>query len=187
MPGYNNRGNPFYLPTRRPDSMQQRPVPQPTRRQIAEEDECPICSEELPPKGPNGEVTDREEHVAQCIKDHMYTSTPTTPASERVQLISGPTSDPAGASSASLPNRLSSSLSRPSSSRPRRMTGGRMLVYKATEKDCMGDDSHALECVICLEEFEVGDDMGRLECLCKFHKVSILHITCPYSNTDRNA
>ena len=27
--------------------------------------------------------------------------------------------------------------------------------------------------MICFEESAVGDDMGRLECLCKFHKVSL--------------
>jgi hypothetical protein len=40
-----------------------------------------------------------------------------------------------------------------------------MFPYKATEKDCIDD----AECTICLEEFEVGVDMARLECLCRFH------------------
>jgi hypothetical protein len=47
-----------------------------------------------------------------------------------------------------------------------------MLVYNATEKDCVGDEGVREECIICFEEFEVGDEMGRLECLCKFHRVS---------------
>ena len=47
-----------------------------------------------------------------------------------------------------------------------------MLVYHASEKDCVGEDGEGgQECVICFEEFAVGDEMGRLECLCKFHKV----------------
>lgn len=47
-----------------------------------------------------------------------------------------------------------------------------MVVYHASEKDCVGEDGEgAQECVICFEEFAVGDEMGRLECLCKFHKV----------------
>lgn len=49
---------------------------------------------------------------------------------------------------------------------PRR-TG--MFPYKATEKDCVDD----AECTICLEEFEVGVQMARLECLCRFHEKCI--------------
>ena len=49
-----------------------------------------------------------------------------------------------------------------------------MVVYHASEKDCIGGDGAVQECVICFEEFAVGDEMGRLECLCKFHKVSLL-------------
>jgi len=60
----------------------------------------------------------------------------------------------------------------PSSSfQQRRRTTG-MVVYLATEKDCVGEGGEGeAECVICFEEFAVGDEMGRLECLCKFHKV----------------
>lgn len=50
-----------------------------------------------------------------------------------------------------------------SSTSPVRRTG--VFPYKATEKDCIDD----AECTICLEEFEVGEDMGRLECFCRFH------------------
>lgn len=53
----------------------------------------------------------------------------------------------------------------------------RMLIYHATEKDCFSadgdDDGEAQECVICFEEFQPGDEMGRLECLCKFHRACI--------------
>ncbi|KFY80814.1 hypothetical protein V499_00328 [Pseudogymnoascus sp. VKM F-103] len=62
-----------------------------------------------------------------------------------------------------------SPLAHPSSSfspEPRR-TG--MFPYKATEKDCVDD----AECTICLEEFEVGEQMARLECLCRFHEKCI--------------
>lgn len=55
--------------------------------------------------------------------------------------------------------------------RPRTNTPAqRMLVYHATEKDCFDASGGAQECVICFEEFEVGQEMGRLECLCKFHR-----------------
>ncbi|ELR05011.1 hypothetical protein VC83_05101 [Pseudogymnoascus destructans] len=62
-----------------------------------------------------------------------------------------------------------SPFAHPSSSfspEPRR-TG--MFPYKATEKDCVDD----AECTICLDEFEVGVQMARLECLCRFHEKCI--------------
>lgn len=55
-----------------------------------------------------------------------------------------------------------------------------MVVYHASEKDCVGEDGEGLqECVICFEEFSVGVEMGRLECLCKFHKVGHLSLCSP--------
>ncbi|KAL2757591.1 hypothetical protein ACRALDRAFT_2057298 [Sodiomyces alcalophilus JCM 7366] len=51
--------------------------------------------------------------------------------------------------------------------RTRRRTG--MFPYVATEKDCID----SAECTICLEEFEVGVPMARLECLCRFHRACI--------------
>ncbi|KAK1835602.1 FYVE, RhoGEF and PH domain-containing protein 6 [Podospora conica] len=50
---------------------------------------------------------------------------------------------------------------------PPRRTG--MFPYTATEKDCVD----SAECTICLEEFEVGVPMARLECLCRFHRACI--------------
>ena len=142
----------------------QQPIQAPQRRVVAEEDECPICSAELPPKGPNGETSDRERHVDECIRSHSF-GAPTPPQPQQAEAAVQPT----GAGPASpVP-------AQPSGSRPRRMTGGRMLKYMATEKDCSGEDGLNQECVICLEDFEVGDEMGRLECLCKFHKVRFPH------------
>ncbi|PCH06244.1 Zinc finger, FYVE-related [Penicillium occitanis (nom. inval.)] len=50
----------------------------------------------------------------------------------------------------------------------------RMLSFTATEKDCLSEDSTPQECTICMEEYEVGDKLARLECLCKFHKSCIV-------------
>jgi hypothetical protein len=156
------------------------PAPTPARRQIAEEDECPICSEELPPKGPNGETTDRERHVEECIASHLYTSTPPSRTTSAPP-DTGEGSSASAAFPAPIPAPTAATASMtplgsvPSSSAPlrqRRMTGGRMLVYRATEKDCVAEDGTEAECVICFEEFEPGDEMGRLECLCRFHRVS---------------
>ncbi|RAL04294.1 phosphatidylinositol-3-phosphate-binding ubiquitin-protein ligase [Aspergillus ibericus CBS 121593] len=50
----------------------------------------------------------------------------------------------------------------------------RLVVFKATEKDCVGQDGGLQECTICMEEYEVGQSLVRLECLCKFHKRCIV-------------
>ncbi|KAL4897505.1 hypothetical protein BDV59DRAFT_190490 [Aspergillus ambiguus] len=50
----------------------------------------------------------------------------------------------------------------------------RMIAFAATEKDCLGQDGGAQECTICMEDYEVGQPLVRLECLCKFHKRCIV-------------
>lgn len=59
-----------------------------------------------------------------------------------------------------------------SQSQPESTVG--MLHFKATEKDCVGEDGAPQECTICMEDYEVGMELTRLECLCKFHKVCII-------------
>ncbi|KIV81475.1 hypothetical protein PV11_03660 [Exophiala sideris] len=49
-----------------------------------------------------------------------------------------------------------------------------MLPFIATEKDCVGEDGSTPECSICMVEYDVGDELARLECLCKFHKSCIV-------------
>ncbi|KAK3074281.1 hypothetical protein LTR53_003392 [Teratosphaeriaceae sp. CCFEE 6253] len=72
------------------------------------------------------------------------------------------------------PSTAAAARPRAPSHRPRGMA-----LYTATEKDCLapsasgGAAEEPQECVICLEEFAVGDAMGRMECLCKFHRVCI--------------
>ena len=50
----------------------------------------------------------------------------------------------------------------------------RMVTFTATEKDCTTHDGTMPECSICMEEYEVGEKLARLECLCKFHKQCIV-------------
>ncbi|KAK4673157.1 hypothetical protein QC763_109360 [Podospora pseudopauciseta] len=111
----------------------------PAAPQIAEEDECPVCHRELPPRTlPNYEAV-REAHINMCITSHSaYGGTSSAPPGEN------PLPPP-----------------------PPRRTG--MFPYTATEKDCVD----SAECSICLEEFEVGVAMARLECLCRFHRACI--------------
>ena len=125
------------------------------RRQVKEEDECPVCGEEMPP----GEAV-REAHVQECIAER-FSSTPSSSArpppaaNPDVPQPSGPSTPPA-------------QRPRATSYRPRGMA-----LYKANEKDCTTEDGEPQECVICFEEFQPGDEMGRMECLCKFHRKCI--------------
>jgi len=48
-------------------------------------------------------------------------------------------------------------------------THGRYLVYTLKAGSPLQDS----ECVICFEEFQVGDKIARLECLCNYHRVRI--------------
>lgn len=151
------------------------------RPQLREEDECPVCHHALPPKGPDGSEAEREAHVESCIAAH-FSSGPRPPHPP----ASAATSAAVTASAATIPQTASSrpvlsghrdsagSLDLPSSSSHQRMRTPGMFVYHASEKDCVGQDGEGVqECVICFEEFAVGDEMGRLECLCKFHRVSL--------------
>lgn len=145
---------------------------------LREEDECPICHRALPPRGPDGSEVAREAHVTACIESHFSSATPQasrpppSAATQAAVAASAATSLQAGGRF--VANRAENWQDRGSiHSLPRRRTTG-MVVYHANEKDCVGEDGGAQECVICFEEFAVGVEMGRLECLCKFHKVRFL-------------
>jgi hypothetical protein len=161
----------------------------PPRRQMAEEDECPVCSRELPPKGPDGDTTDRDAHVQECIDSRLYTASPPVPSRTQSANQAPDVAGSVASASTSMPSASSSSLPASGSigtssyasgsaipTQQRRMTGGRMLTYTASEKDYMGADGEANECVICFDEFAEGDRMGRLECLCRFHEVSLTYL-----------
>jgi hypothetical protein len=147
------------------------PVPAPQappapRRQIAEEDECPICGNELPPKGPDGDDADRVQHVEDCIAIHSGSPPPVPTGqtsqslpSQRTRGMSSATAPAGNGEGASNGNRLS-------------MSARGMYPYVATEKDCIDEQGNEAECVICFEEFEAGAKMARLVCWCKFHEVS---------------
>lgn len=156
----------------------QPPAPQP---QLREEDECPICHQALPPKGPDGSEVAREAHVQTCIETQFSTSGPRSshppPMAAPGAAIAASAATPsqaAGPQPIPTGHRTSTGSSdMPSASFQQRRRVAGMLVYHASEKDCVGEDGEqAQECVICFEEFSVGDEMGRLECLCKFHRVS---------------
>jgi len=141
------------------------PQPKP-RREVREEDECPVCGTELPP----GEQV-REAHIQECIAERF--SSGTTPSMRPPAPITNSANNPldpavASASSASTPHIQANTRPRATSYRPRGMA-----LYRATEKDCTNAAGEPQECVICFEDFEPGDELGRMECLCKFHKQCI--------------
>ncbi|KAL9019253.1 MAG: hypothetical protein Q9185_003427 [Variospora sp. 1 TL-2023] len=163
-----------------------RPLPPRPQPQLREEDECPICHQALPPKGADGSEAAREGHIAECIEQHFSTSTPrsnrphpsmATDAAVTASAAGARQSQAAGGSGTSDGSVRRESEGAGSSndnafqrigSQRRRVAG--MVTYSASEKDCMGEGGESAECVICFEEFEQGAEMGRLECLCKFHK-----------------
>ncbi|KAF2186434.1 FYVE-domain-containing protein [Zopfia rhizophila CBS 207.26] len=136
--------------------------PQP-RRQIAEEDECPICANELPPKGPDGSEDAREQHVQDCIAAHSSSASPPT-ASATTTSTSLPSPRTRGMSDATPGEGPSNRDSLPRSG---------MFRYEAMDGDTKTLDGGPVECGICLEDVEIGDAMGRLFCLCKYHEACL--------------
>lgn len=168
-----------YRPLPDLDMANSRPAPRP---QLREEDECPVCHQALPPKGPDGSEAGREAHVASCIETHFSSSGPRSshpPASAAtaaaVAASAATPSQAAGPRPIFTGHRDSTGSSdMPSSSTQQRLRTPGMFLYHASEKDCVGQDGEGVqECVICFEEFAVGDEMGRLVCLCKFHRACI--------------
>ncbi|EMC99865.1 hypothetical protein BAUCODRAFT_119431 [Baudoinia panamericana UAMH 10762] len=156
---------PDAAPTRSAGPSTQMPVPPPPpppRRQIREEDECPVCGNEMPP----GEQV-REKHIQECIATR-FSSTPSTSTAAHPPPIPQTSTGAEAAASTSAPSDAASSRPRSTSYRPRGM-----FVYRAGEKDCIDDSGQQTECVICFEEFQPGDELGRMECLCKFHRACL--------------
>jgi Ring finger domain len=114
------------------------------RPRLQESDICPICRHGLPPKGADGDETAREAHIIDCIAARDP-SAPASPSSRRRSMAQSPPSAPI-----------------------------RMLPFTASEKDCVGEDGTTQECSICFVEYDVGDQLARLECLCKFHRTCIV-------------
>ena len=154
--------------TRSPQRHPRFSAPSTQTRTLREEDICPICDAELPSRGPHGEESAREAHVTACIslRQRFGTRRATDSGSTDSRLASFPShSSPAPVTGIRAPSSpLSSAI--------------RMLPFIASEKDCIaqdGDegDSTSQECSICFGEYEVGAQLARLECLCKFHKSCI--------------
>ena len=156
---------------------------------VNEADLCPVCRRELPPGDPSDDDAERAAHVVACItqidarRSSRSLSHADTGASAR------PSYSPPHASSSSrggfvrgaVPVRTSSqptthhrsqsSSSSVAADPPARAAP--LLTWTAGEKDCVDGGGGAAECVICLEEFEPGQELGRMECFCKFHRACV--------------
>jgi hypothetical protein len=182
----------------------ERPLPPIPR--IREEDECPVCHNELPSQYLPDFENLRVAHVTHCIDNQISLHSGRVARPSAYVSEAGPDSNgPTGSSTPSAANnygpnsmtRASSSLLSPSLATNLNTPGGssavqeqvhaavisgsssqrlsplrrtEMFLYTAPEKDCVDD----AECTICLEEFEPGAAMARLECFCRFHKHCIL-------------
>lgn len=127
---------------------------------LNEDDECPVCGTQEPPFGPGGAAPDRERHVEECLSNHFAFS-------------AGPSNRPAPGPGVELSESPATPSIVGTPPTPSPAIRQRMLVYHATEKDCFDENGDPQECVICFEEFQAGDEMGRLECLCRFHRTCI--------------
>lgn len=137
------------------------------RRQVREEDECPVCGIELPP----GDAV-RESHIQTCVSSRF--STPPSHPSPAPGLGPIPPTnshDPNLPSSSTPPANQDAAANARARAMSYRSRG--IFPYVATEKDCMDGEGREQECTICMEEFQPGEEMGRLECLCKFHRKCI--------------
>ncbi|KAJ6015888.1 hypothetical protein N7540_010479 [Penicillium herquei] len=122
----------------------------PRRPIVSEQDLCPICGRRFPNISNEQPLEAREAHIRQCIENY---GAPVATATVSTSTRRGPAPPPPP---------------------PPPPPVARMLEFTATEKDCIGEDAGVAECPICLVEYEVGDTLIRLECLCKFHKHCIL-------------
>jgi hypothetical protein len=135
-----------------------------------------VCHLELPPSGRPDSETLREQHINRCIESafsgHTASPVPPAPTLNTSREPTQPSSSSSAVPIANTPEARAAAreeahaavvLGHTHSGTPIRRTG--VFPYKASEKDCVDD----AECTICLEEFEVGEEMGRLECFCRFH------------------
>ncbi|KAJ5144610.1 hypothetical protein N7448_002002 [Penicillium atrosanguineum] len=112
---------------------------------VSERDLCPICGALFPPLSADAPDASREAHIVHCIESRV------SPAPQDSSTLSPSLLSPSPASAVA-----------------------RMVTFMATEKDCLSGLSEAAECSICMEDYEVGQDLVRLECLCKFHRGCIV-------------
>lgn len=139
--------------------------------QISEEDECWVCHQDLPSKDNDNYEVLRAAHVNSCINLAIRMASGISINGDPAHILESRNElqDRIPNASSNSENQFFTASSHHSgygannNIKRRKRTG--VFSYKATEKDCIDD----AECIICLEEYEVGIEMGRLECFCRFH------------------
>lgn len=183
-------------------SSQPHPVAPERLVRLKETDFCPICTLPLPPRDPEtGDESEREKHIQDCIRRHEAPNSPrgannapSTAASSHTGVAG---SAPAEMSVAEFLNQSKVGPGKPSG----RMVVYKAReedTWDYSSEDGQNESSglagnepsttisppslpslnknkhrKKAECVICFEEFEVGESIARLECLCRYHKSCI--------------
>ncbi|OQD83080.1 hypothetical protein PENANT_c018G11083 [Penicillium antarcticum] len=130
--------------TRQYRSFSNRDAGLPRRPALDEADFCPVCRRQFPPLGPDHPIEARQAHTRDCIEGYLRPTAASRDSPEQGPPLPPPPPE------------------------------ARMLKFVATEKDCLGGDGQPAECTICMEDYEVGQTLARLECLCKFHRHCIV-------------
>lgn len=154
------------------------------RQRVQRSELCPVCGDRLPPSS-----LAIENHIDRCINRHLRDQLHISAAAPRPPELSHSSSLPLTSHTSSNMNRprhtsdastlgnsqdaernpsTSQTASGAAPSRP--FLSSRMISFTATRIDTIGQES---ECIICMEDFEEGVEMARLECLCKYHKKCI--------------
>ncbi|KAJ5580277.1 uncharacterized protein N7459_006262 [Penicillium hispanicum] len=119
---------------------------------VPEQDLCPVCGRAFPQLSAEEPIEAREAHIRQCIDNY---GTPSARAEAETSAA------PAASQEPPLP--------------PLPVPVTRMVEFTSTEKDCSNADGGVAECTICMEDYQVGEVLVRLECLCKYHKHCLLN------------
>ncbi|RKF76623.1 putative fyve zinc finger protein [Golovinomyces cichoracearum] len=139
--------------------------------QISEEDECWVCHQDLPSKDNDNYEVLRAAHVNSCINLAIRMASGLSINGDSAHILESrnelqnriPNASSNSENQVFIASSHHSGYGANKNIKRRKRTG--VFSYKATEKDCIDD----AECIICLEEYEVGIEMGRLECFCRFH------------------
>ncbi|KOS38673.1 hypothetical protein ACN38_g10504 [Penicillium nordicum] len=131
----------------------------PRRPALDEGDFCPVCRRQFLPLSHEQPLEARQAHTRACIEGYLR-----------------PTASPRAS-----PVQQGPPLPHPP-------PAARMLPFVATEKDCLGEDGQAAECTICMEDYEVGQTLARLECLStravSDHDIETMAKTNNYTNCE---